>query len=189
MTVLFEIVHHLFLLAAMIYCLFVLTFGIGRPLIDFHEYWFVRDAVRFVRCPSCGAAKFHDGLSSLILLLSPSPPVGAFGYRMFGRLVRCRVCDAVMFVSSPQYPRPGLGTWHGDVEFEVLDGEESRSIIAQQPKLRLRCLLAYLVLVAVASVCMRFLIVFYVHSIIAVIGIVVLILVLIARQPKPKSMV
>ena len=188
MTVVFEIIRHLFLLVAVIYCLFVLAFVVGRPLMEFHEHWFVRDAIRFVRCPNCGTAKTHDGRSSLRLLLSPPPPPGTFSSRAFGRFVRCFVCDAVMFAYSRGGSMPGLGTWHGGVEFEVLDNEEeAHAIIAQQPQLWLLCLFFRVVVVVAALVCAGFLIRFYVHSIIAAVSLVVLMIVLSQKSSKPKS--
>ena len=96
MTGFSEIVRHLFLLAVMVYCLVVPAIAVVVLLLRFHENWFVSDAVRFARCPNCGAAKSGDGRSSLMLLLSPRPPAGAFVNRRFGRFVRCRVCDALV---------------------------------------------------------------------------------------------
>ena len=82
---------------------------------------------------------------------------------------------------------PGLGTWHGDVEFELLDGEELRSLIAQQPNSCLHSLFFYLITIAVALVCAGILVNFYVHSIIAVVGVAVLLRVLAPKQSDPKS--
>ncbi len=184
MTSFFEVVQNLFLLAAMVYCLVVVTVVVVCLIGRIHEYWFVSDAIRFARCPNCGAAKSHDGRSSLKLLLSPPPRRGAFVNRRFGRFVGCRVCHVVCFAFSRADREPGLGTWFGDVDFEVVDDEDTRSVIELQSRLWPSCVLLHSVFVAMGLVCLRFLVLFYVHSIIAVFSVVVLLFVL--TRPKPK---
>lgn len=184
MTSFSEVVRNLFLLAAMVYCLVVVTVVVVRLIGRIHEYWFVSDAVRFARCPNCGAAKSHDGRSSLNLLLSPPPPRGAFVNRRFGRVVGCRVCHVVCFAFSRGDREPGLGTWYGDVDFEIIDGEEARSVIDLQSRLWPSCVLLHSVFVVMGLVCLRFLVMFYVHAIVAALGVVGLIFIL--TRPKPK---
>ena len=179
-----EIVRHLFLLAVMVYCLIVLVIAVVVLLVRFHEHWFVGDAVRFRRCPNCGVAESQDGRSSLRLLLSPPPPAGVFINRRFGRFVRCRVCNTLCFAYSRNDRAPGFGTWHGDVDFEVVGGEEARSVIDRQSQLLPRCVFLHAAFVAAALVCMRFLVMFYAHALIALVGVSVVVFLL--TRPKPK---